>query len=256
MRRDRVFAGAKASGGHMYERVYGWLECRVQSKFLISRFHSMRRREAMTHLLELELFRMEKPATPETPIFDLIARRWSPVVFDPRPVPKQVLLEAFEAARWAASSFNEQPWSYLLGSKQDHPEEFQKLASTLLPGNAWAHDAPVLALSVAKRNFSRDGAPNRVAFHDVGMATANLILQALSRGIFVHQMGGYDIEKARAVFEIPHEFEPVAMIAMGYPGDPSTAAERLRARDSAERKRKPIREFVFQGKWGELPLSN
>lgn len=156
----------------------------------------------------------------------------------------------FEAARWAASSGNEQPWSYILGVKSEDPNEFDRLASTLMPGNAWAKEAPVLALSVVKTRLSSNNAPNRVALHDVGMATENLILQALSEGVFVHQMAGFDVEKAREIFAIPEGYEPVAMIALGYPGDPGKLDEKLREREFGGRTRKRIEEFVFRGKWG------
>jgi nitroreductase len=193
---------------------------------------------------------MEKPALTEHTILDLVKRRWSPRAFDPKPVPEDVLDSLFEAARWAASSNNEQPWSYILGVKSEDPAEFERLAGTLVPGNAWAKEVPVLALSVAKTVFSPNNVPNRVAFHDVGMATENLILQALSQGIFVHQMGGFDVEKARKLFEIPAGYEPVAMIALGYPGDPEKLDPKLRERELAPRTRKKISEFVFRGKWG------
>jgi nitroreductase len=193
---------------------------------------------------------MEKPALTHHPILELIGRRWSPRAFDPRPVPVPVLESLFEAARWAASSNNEQPWRYIVGVKGEDAAQFDRLASTLVPANAWAKDAPVLILSVAKTRFSRNNNPNRTALHDVGMATENLVLQALSEGIHVHQMAGFDVEKAREVFGIPEGFEPVAMIALGYPGDPGKLDEKLKARELAERTRKPIGEFVIRGKWG------
>jgi nitroreductase len=193
---------------------------------------------------------MEKPALVEYPILGLIQRRWSPRAFDPKPIPRDVLDRIFEAARWAASSNNEQPWSYILGVKSEDPAQFDRLASTLVPGNAWAKDTPVLAMSVAKMAFSRNNVPNRVALHDLGMATANLIYQALSEGVFVHQMGGFDVEKAREIFAIPEGYEPVAMIALGYPGNPDQLEPKLKERELAERTRKKIEEFVFPGKWG------
>jgi nitroreductase len=192
---------------------------------------------------------MEKPALTESPILDLIRRRWSPRAFDSKPIPELVLQRLFEAARWAPSSMNEQPWRYILGVKTEDQTQFDRLAGTLDPGNAWAKHAPVLALSVAKTHFSQGGAQNRVARHDVGLATENLVLQALSEGVFVHQMAGFSEEKAREAFAIPEGYEPVAMIAMGYPGNPETLDEKLKGRELAERKRKPIEEFVFRGMW-------
>jgi len=193
---------------------------------------------------------MEKPAVTDYPIHDLLSRRWSPLAFDQHPIPEDTLHRLFEAARWAASSYNEQPWSYILGVKAQDPAQFERLASTLVPQNAWAKQAPVLVLSVAKTTFTSNGSPNRVAFHDVGMATANLVLEATSEGIFVHQMGGYDAAKARELFAIPEGYEPVAMIALGFPGDAEALPEAWKARDLAPRKRKPVSEFVFRGNWG------
>ncbi len=197
---------------------------------------------------------MEKPANAEQPILDLIRRRWSPLAFDPRPIERPVLLRLFEAARWAASSFNEQPWTYLIGSREDDPEQLERIAGALVPQNGWAKNAPVLALSVARMTFTHSGAPNRVAFHDVGMATENLVLEAMSLGIFVHQMAGFDVGKAKELSGIPEGYEPVAMIALGYPGDPEKLDQKSKEREASERKRKRVGEFVFQGRWGQKPL--
>jgi nitroreductase len=193
---------------------------------------------------------MEKPAIPEHEILELLKRRWSPRAFSDKPVPEPVLSRLFEAARWAASSYNEQPWTYILGVKAEDPAEFDRIASTLYPPNAWAKAAPVLALSVAKMKFSHDGSPNRVAFHDVGAASANLTLQALAEGVYVHQMGGFDAKKAKDLFGIPEDYEAVAALAIGYPGDSESLPEALKARELAPRTRKKIEEFVFRGKWG------
>lgn len=132
---------------------------------------------------------------------------------------------------------------------KDDPAEFEKIGSVLSPGNAWARKAPVLALSVAA--LDRDGKPNRHAYHDVGMAAENLAVQAVSMGLAVHFMGGFNVEMARQVLEIPEHYDPVAMIAIGYPGEPDSLPDDLRAREIAPRARKPIREFVFQGKFGQ-----
>jgi len=193
---------------------------------------------------------MEKPALPEHEILDLLKRRWSPRAFSDKPVPEPILSRMFEAARWAASSYNEQPWTYILGVKAEDTAEFDRIASTLYPPNAWAKSAPVIALSVAKLKFSHDGSPNRVAIHDVGAASASLTLQALAEDVFVHQMGGFDPKKAKELFGIPDDYEAVAALAIGYPGDPETLPEALRAREEAQRTRKKIEEFVFRGKWG------
>jgi nitroreductase len=190
----------------------------------------------------------EKPASVDHPIFDLLARRWSTRAFSDRSVDRETLASLFEAARWAPSSGNGQPWSYLVATK-DNAAEHQRMASILTPGNVWAHKAPVLALSVA--TLHRADKPNRTALHDLGLANENLVIQAVSMGLAVHMMAGFHIDMAREVFEIPVNHDPHAMMAIGYPGDPESLPEDLRTKDLALRQRKPIREFVFHGKFGE-----
>jgi nitroreductase len=193
---------------------------------------------------------MEKPATTEFPVHDLIRYRWSPRAFSDKPVPPDVLRSLFEAARWAPSSNNEQPWAFLVATKDD-PENFAKMLSVLVEFNAgWAKHAPVLALAVAELAFRRNGNPNRNAFYDAGAASAQLTFEANSRGLLVHQMAGYDGLKARQVFEIPEGWEPIAAIAIGYPGDPETLPQPLRDRELAPRSRKSLSEFVMTGRWG------
>jgi nitroreductase len=191
----------------------------------------------------------EKPAATDHPILDVLARRWSPRAFADRPVERETLLRLFEAARWAPSSGNAQPWSFLVARKEDAAEH-AKLAGVLVAGNTWARNAPVLALSIATLDRAPDK-PNRHAWHDVGLAAENLVIQAVSMGLFAHMMGGFHPEQAREVFEIPPRHDPVAMFAIGYPGDPESLPEDLRQRELAPRQRKPIREFVFTGKFGD-----
>ena len=192
---------------------------------------------------------LDKIANAEYPIHDLIARRWSPRAFSARRVEADKLLSLFEAARWAASSSNEQPWSFLVASI-DNSLEHEELASCLVPGNAWARRAPVLVLSVASLDFAKNASPNRHGYHDVGLAVENLVIQALSMDLFVHQMAGFDVEKARKIFEVPPRHDPVAMIAIGYLGDPESLTEDQRLREKAPRQRKPMHQFLFAGKWG------
>jgi nitroreductase len=191
----------------------------------------------------------EKPAPADHPILDLLARRWSPRAFSDRAVDRETLASLFEAARWAPSSGNGQPWSFLVADK-DNPDEHARMASVLVPGNAWAHKAPVLALSVATLDRGVDK-PNRHAYHDVGLATENLVVQAHSMGLVIHMMAGFHVDKAREVFEIPARYDPVTMIAIGYPGHPDSLPEDLRAKDLAPRQRRPLGEFVFSGKFGQ-----
>lgn len=193
---------------------------------------------------------MDKPAPTDFPIHDVLQRRWSPRAFDERLVEPDTLVRLFEAARWAPSCFNEQPWRFIVATR-DQPESFQRLVNCLVESNAvWAGRAPVLMLSVAAMRFEETGKDNRHAFHDVGLAVENLVIQATAMGLFAHQMAGFHIEKARIDLEIPAGYEPVAMIAVGYPGDPDRLPEKLRQREQAPRERRPVGEFVFSGMWG------
>jgi nitroreductase len=192
----------------------------------------------------------EKKASTDYPIHELHAQRWSPYAFDPRPVAPADLRSLFEAARWAPSSYNEQPWRYIVATKDD-PDQFQRLLSCLVEGNQmWAKAAPVLALGVASLRFAASGKDNRAAVHDLGLASGNLLVEATARGLSVHQMIGILPDKAREVYGIPDGFEAWTGIAIGYKGDPASLPEGLRERDRALRQRKPLRDFVFSGKWG------
>ena len=193
---------------------------------------------------------VKKPAETSVPIHDLIRHRWSPRAFDPRPVESEKLRSLFEAARWASSSYNAQPWYFIVGTKDD-PENYNRVLDSFVEFNqGWAKQAPVVALSVAKLTFD-DGKPNRHAFHDVGQAAANLSLQAEALGLSVHQMAGIDPEKARKLFHIPADYEAVAGIALGYAGDPSSLGDEMRKRELAPRQRKPLDTFVFTGEWAK-----
>lgn len=184
------------------------------------------------------------------PVHDLIASRWSPYSFADRFVSDEELRSLFEAARWAASSFNEQPWSYIV-AKKDDAEEFERLLSCLVEVNqVWAKSASALALGISRLNFARNDKPNRAAIHDLGLAAGNLVLEATARGLAVHQMAGIIPEKARELYSIPEGHEPLTALAIGYAGDPADLPGELRVRDGARRPRKLLKEFVFGGKWG------
>ncbi len=194
---------------------------------------------------------MEKPADPTYPIEPLLAQRWSPRAFADRPVAPAQLLSLLEAARWAASCTNQQPWYFLIATK-DTPDEYARLLSCLRETNqAWASHAPVLMVSVTKLTFDSNNQPNRYAFHDVGLAVANLCIQATALGLFVHQMAGFYPDKVRELYGVPDGFEPVGGIVLGYPGDPAALPEELRQRELAPRTRKTLDTFVFQGEWGQ-----
>jgi nitroreductase len=194
---------------------------------------------------------MHKPAPIDHPIHDLIRDRWSPRAFSDKPVPPEILRSLFEAARWAPSSNNEQPWIFLVATKDD-PEAYAKVLSTLVEFNqSWARHAPVVGLAVSKLDFVKSGDANRNAFYDTGAASAYLTTEATTRGLFVHQMAGFDPQKAKEVFHIPNGYEPIAAFVIGYPGDPQSLPDGLRERELGARSRKPIQEFVMSGSWGQ-----
>jgi nitroreductase len=191
-----------------------------------------------------------KLAATDHPVHELVRARWSPYGFSEEPVPDEVLRSLFEAARWAPSSFNEQPWRYIVATRGE-PAEFERLLSCLVEANqAWAKAAPVLALGVAKRTFTHNGKPNKVAHHDLGLAAGSLLLEATARNILVHQMGGILPERARELYAIPDDAEALTALAIGYLGAPEDLPEDLAERDRAPRTRKPLHEFVFSGRWG------
>lgn len=191
-----------------------------------------------------------KPAAAEHAVHPIIAERWSPRLFEKREVEQEKIASLLEAARWAPSSSNEQPWRYLVWDGSD-PEARAKANSCLARGNAWALEAPLLMLSVSSSIFAKTGKPNRHGQHDVGLASENVVLQAVALGLAAHQMAGYDPDKARELFNIPEEFTPMAMIAAGYPfrGDLSSLSEAVQKRELAERTRKPLAEIAFDGTW-------
>jgi nitroreductase len=192
---------------------------------------------------------MQKSAPTDSPIHELIRERWSPRAFANEAIAPAILRSLFEAARWAPSSNNEQPWAYLVAAK-DNTEHFAKTLSVLVEFNAnWAKSAPVLAIAVAKLAFAKNNTPNRNAPYDLGAATALLSMEATARGLAVHQMAGFDPEKARQVFGIPSGWEALAALAIGYPGDPASLPQPLKDREMAPRTRKPIADFVMSGHW-------
>lgn len=184
------------------------------------------------------------------PIEETLRRRWSTVAYSERPVEREKLLSLFEAARWAPSSSNEQPWHFILATK-DSPEDYKRLLDCLMPGNQeWAARAPVLMLSVARLHNLRNGNVNRHAFHDVGLAVGCMLVQASSLNLYIHQMGGFYIDKAREAFQIPDTHEPVAAMAVGYLGSLDGLSEHLQERERAPRSRKELSSFVYSGSWG------
>ena len=157
----------------------------------------------------------------------------------------------FEAARWTASSYNEQPWNYLVATRENSLD-FGRLLSCLVEANqTWAKTAPVLVLSVVSLQFSKNQQDNRAAVHDQGLAAGNLVVEAMARGLSVHQMIGILPDKAREVYRIPEHFDAWTAMAIGYQADPATLPNALRARDLTPRQQKRLSKFVFTGQWGQ-----
>jgi nitroreductase len=200
--------------------------------------------------MDVESWLELKRARTDYPVHPLIQQRWSPRAFADRPVEREKIASLFEAARWAPSSYNEQPWRYLLGFRGEG-DAFERLARCLVEANQrWAPKAPVLFLACTRLRFFQTGKPNRHAFHDVGLSLAHLMLQATSMGLYVHLMAGFDPSRARDEFWIPQEFEPVVMGAIGYLGDPAQLPELLREKELAVRERRRLAEILFEGAWG------
>ena len=179
-------------------------------------------------------------------ILEIIQERWSPYSFSSSPVEAFKLKAMFEAAGYAPSCNNEQPWIFVY-STQEEKDVFNEFEGFLADGNkVWAKHAYALVISMTRTKFSYNGKPNRFAFHDTGMAIENLLLQALALDVYVHQMGGYSIEKVREYFKLGDDIEPVAMMAVGYLGDGSSLSPELLKRDEFRRPRKSVNEFVFK----------
>jgi nitroreductase len=192
-----------------------------------------------------------KSAPTTYPVHELIRNRWSPRAYADRPVAPATLHQVFEAASWAFSAMNAQPWQYIYAHKSD-PAAFQKILDTLLPGNQpWAKNAPVLIIALANTRFD-NGQPNGAALHDLGAANATLFLEATALGLHGHVMGGFDREKLRRDFDLPEGLEPVVVLALGYLGAAEQLEEPFLSRENAARSRKPVAEFAFQN---ELPVT-
>ncbi|MGZ4909422.1 MAG: nitroreductase family protein [Halobacteriota archaeon] len=195
---------------------------------------------------------MEKPADNMYPIHDLMKRRWSPRAFAKRPVEHGKLRSMFEAARWAPSAFNAQPWSFIVATKEDLNVYNRLLHCMPAANQRWARRAPVLLLSITNLCHPDTGKPDRFARYDLGLAVENLVLQATALGLFCHQTDGLNVEKARTEFNIPEGSEPVDVIAVGYVGNLDTLPDNLREQELGQRVRKPLKDFVFSGRWGKV----
>lgn len=194
---------------------------------------------------------MRKPAQTLYPVMDPIRQRWSPRAFDAeRAVSDEDLRSLFEAARWAPSSRNEQPWRFLVARRETDPEGHARLFGLLNEGNrAWAGKASILMIASASMRFGRNERSNRHAWYDLGQAMANLSAQATARGLVLRQMGGFDAEAAQEALAIPDGYEAVVAVALGYPGDPSELPETLQEGEMTPRKRRPLDELVHGASW-------
>jgi len=185
-----------------------------------------------------------KTAKTDFPVSELISRRWSARAFSTRPVEKRKLLSILEAARWAPSSRNEQPWRYIVFTN-DNPEILKKAQSVLKEINDYAKRAPILICAITKKTYTDNEKPNRLHFHDLGAANENMFLESFNQGLIMHEMGGFDVQKAREVFNVPEDYEVGIMIAIGYQDTHDVLPERLREKAFTPRQRKPLSEIAY-----------
>ena len=184
------------------------------------------------------------------PVHELIDKRWSPRAFSGRDIELKDVMTLFEAARWAASCNNQQPWNFIFALKSDK-KFYGQLTECLMDGNKlWTQTAPMLILTVAKKTFDYKNKPNKYHYHDIGLAIGNLSIQAASMNLYAHQMAGFYPEKARKICNIPENFDPVSMIAVGYLGNPNTLPQKLYDTEISAQKRKQLKKFVYNGEWG------
>ncbi|MEL7833331.1 nitroreductase family protein [Fodinibius sp. Rm-B-1B1-1] len=190
-----------------------------------------------------------KLADTEYPIHELLQKRWSPRVFSEKPIDDDILTQLFEAARWAPSSYNEQPWRFIVARKEDQ-EAYSKLASVMNEFNeGWAKGAPVLVLALTKTTFDLDGRENPHAAHDLGQAIAHLTFEATRHDLYVHQMAGISPERAKNIYDLPENITPKTMFAIGHKGNPESLDEKLQQQETSPRKRKKLDNIVFDGEW-------
>ncbi|MDE0205140.1 MAG: nitroreductase family protein [Candidatus Tectomicrobia bacterium] len=194
----------------------------------------------------------DKRASTTYPIVDLLANRWSPRAFADRAIPADVLGSLFEAARWAPSSRNLQPWHFVTAERHRDPDGFARILKTLVGANrSWGKPASVLLIAVTEPKPENVKGGNTYAYYDVGQAMAHLSIQAMSCGLYIHQMGGFRRDMAQELLEIPDRYEPVVSAAIGYLADPSILSETMRERELAPRDRHPLSKQVFSAKWGQ-----
>lgn len=197
-----------------------------------------------------------KPAPTQYEITPVIANRWSGRAIDPdTPVAREHLLQMLEAARWAPSCYGAEPWRFLVWDRNRNPQGWERACECLAQGNqAWARNAPVLMVAVADSRFAHNDKPNRWGEYDTGAASVSLHIQGVELGLVVHQMGGFSKDQLAEAFDIPERYTPMAMIAVGHPGDPGSLSDDQRKNELGERRRRPLGEIAFEGSW-ENPLT-
>jgi nitroreductase len=193
----------------------------------------------------------KRAAETSVPINPIISERWSPRAYENKPVEAEKLRALFEAARWAASSSNDQPWFFIVTGKHETEAHKRALEGLVEFNQNWAKHAPILGFSVARKKFEGKDQVNAHAWHDVGQAMANLAVQANALGLEAHQMAGILPDKIRKNFAIPDEYEPVAAFVVGYPGPADSLSEPLKGREIAPRQRKALQSFVYGSEWGK-----
>lgn len=193
---------------------------------------------------------MKKPTPNNYPILKAFKQRWSPRAYSDKPVEKEKIQSIFEAARWAPSARNEQPWRFIVGIKGD--ESWDKIFETLVEWNQqWTQQAPVLILNIGKKFYDFKHLENDTYQYDTGQAVAMLVTEVVNQGLIGHQMSGFSAEKASELFEISDDYQPISVTAVGYSGDPKLLPEDMYTSEMEERKRRPIDETVFAGKFGK-----
>ena len=198
---------------------------------------------------------MKKPAITEQPIHSILSDRWSSRAYDPdQLVSQESFLSLMEAARWSPSCMGDQPWQFITFHKKDATSWTQALNCLSVGNQNWAMDASILILACARQSFSNNEKPNRWNQYDTGAACENICLQATSLGLVAHQMGGFDVEKSRQLFQIPGQYDLMSFIAIGYPLAVEKISAEALVKEKEARKRKPLREIFYTNQWGEQSL--
>ncbi len=192
---------------------------------------------------------MKKAIISEYKINSLITYRWSPRAFIDKPIEKDRIQSILEAARWAPSAFNEQPWRFIVGIKGD--ETYERVLETLVEWNQkWAGKASMLVVNIAKKTFSKNGKQNVTFKYDLGQAVAFMCLEAMNQGVYSHQMSGFSPEKADELFHIPDDYQAVSVTAFGYYGDPDQLPEEMYKSEIEERSRQHIDKMIYASEFG------